>query len=127
MLEKAISKIKEEIEKSNDINTKAIGKYLLTQIETNEEAIKNIYDGKKTLKECSKKVVEVARKKAVNGCAILSDEEVYKIVRDYFGIKVIQNKILQVEVEEIKEDHGIVNKPNSSKDSFNVSLEDFFN
>ena len=32
MLEKAISKIKEEIEKSKDINTKAIGKYLLTQI-----------------------------------------------------------------------------------------------
>lgn len=127
MLEKAISKIKEEIEKTKDINTKAIGKYLLTQIETNEEAIKNIYDGKKTLKECSKKVVEVARKKAINGCAILSDEEVYKIVRDYFEIKVIQNKILQVEVEEIKEDHGIENKPNSSKESFNVSLEDFLN
>lgn len=127
MLEKVISKIKEEIEKSKDINTKAIGKYLLTQIETNEEAIKNIYDGKKTLKECSKKVVEVARKKAINGCAILSDEEVYKIVRDYFEIKVIQNKILQVEVEEIKEDHGIENKPNSSKESFNVTLEDFLN
>lgn len=127
MLKKAISKIKEEIEKTKDINTKAIGKYLLTQIETNEEAIKNIYDGKKTLKECSKKVVEVARKKAINGCAILSDEEVYKIVRDYFEIKVIQNKILQVEVEEIKEDHGIINKPNSSKESFNVSLEDFLN
>lgn len=123
MLEKAILKIKEEIEKSKDINTKAIGKYLLTQIETNEETIKAINENKKTLKECVAEVVKFARTRAINGCAILSDEEVYKKVREYFGINVIQDKMFQVEVEEIKEKHDIKNQ--ESEVVFEASLEDF--
>ncbi|MBI6052331.1 Cas9 inhibitor AcrIIA9 family protein [Clostridium perfringens] len=123
MLEKAILKIKEEIEKSKDINTKAIGKYLLTQIETNEATIQAINANKKTLKECAEEIVKFARTKAINGCAILSDEEVYKKVREYFGINVIQDKMFQVEVEEIKEKHNIKNQ--EKEVVFEASLEDF--
>ncbi|UBK99703.1 hypothetical protein KLF26_10885 [Clostridium perfringens] len=76
MLEKVISKIKEEIEKSNDKQTKVIGKYLLTQIETNEE------------KE------ELTKRLSVN----ISDEAVYKvhfnnIVASFNGILQALNNI----------------------------------
>ncbi|WP_075809597.1 Cas9 inhibitor AcrIIA9 family protein [Clostridium perfringens] len=124
MLEKVISKIKEEIEKSNDKQTKVIGKYLLTQIETNEETIQAINAGEKNLKKCMEEVVRFARTQAVNGCAILSDEEVYKKVREYFGIKVIQDKMLEVEIDEIKEKHNIKNQGNDEV-IFQANLEDF--
>ncbi|MDK0717052.1 Cas9 inhibitor AcrIIA9 family protein [Clostridium perfringens] len=124
MLEKAISKIKEEIEKSNDKQTKVIGKYLLTQIETNEETIQSINAGEKNLKKCMEEIVKFARTRAVNGCAILSDEEVYKKVREYFGIKVIQDKMLEVEIDEIKEKHNIKNQGNDEV-IFQANLEDF--
>lgn len=125
MLEKAISKIKEEIEKSHDNQTKVIGKYLLTQIETNEETIQAINAGEKTLKKCMEEIIKFARTRVINGCTILSDEEVYKKVREYFGIKVIQDKMLEVEIEDIKEKHNIKNQE-SNEVVFQASLEDFF-
>lgn len=124
MIENAKVKIKEEMDKSTNPYIKAIGGYLLTNIEINKESAKKINTGELTLQKCLKKTEEIARGRAVNGCAVMSDEEVYKIVREYFEMVAVQDKILQVEVEEIKEVHGITDKEEDI--SFDVNLEDFF-
>lgn len=128
MIEEAKLKIREEMDKSNDTYTKIIGKYVLEQIEINKKAAEDICSAKKTLLKSLDNVKEIAKGKAVNGCACMGDEEVFKIVREYFGIEAVQDKMIQVEVEGIKEDHNIhePKKDNVINVDFNVSLEDLF-
>lgn len=124
MIEAAKLKIKNEINKSNDPYIKTIGKYLLNNIEINKETAKKINNGEKTLKKSLEEVKKIAKGKAINGCAVMEDEEVYKIVKDYFGLVAVQDKIIQVEAEEIKEKHNI-NQGKVIDVNFNVRLEDF--
>lgn len=108
MIEKAIEKIKEEMEKNKTPYVQAIGNYVLTQIEINLECAKEVVDEKKTLEEAFKKVTEEARKKAVNNCAVLTDEEVFKIVAKYYEFTNEQQnatKVVIVEQVEKKEEH----------------------
>lgn len=77
-----------------------------------------------------KEVEEEAKKKAIGGCAVLSDNEVYEMVRKYYGFEAVQDKMLQVESEEIKEECQVkveeVEKPsNIVKVDFSVSLDDY--
>lgn len=48
-----------------------------------DEALKAVYVPSK-IKDCFKYITEEARKKAVNNCAMVSDEQVYKWARDYY-------------------------------------------
>lgn len=108
MVEKAIEKIKKEMEKGTPY-IQAIGNYVLTQIEVNGEAAKEVAYGKKTLKDALENVKGEARKQAVNNCAVLTDEEVFKIVAKYYGFTVEQANATKVviagPVEEKKEDN----------------------
>ena len=104
MIERAIEKIKKEMEdKKENSYIQAIGDYLLKQVEINRDAAEKICNGTKTIEKSLKEVEKVARKKAVAGCAVLSDNEVFKIVREYYQFEAVQDKFIQVEVEEIKE------------------------
>lgn len=125
MIEEAKKKIQEEINKSKNPNLKSIGSYLLEQIEINRDAAKKINSKDKTLSGAHSKVVNEARKRAVDGGAYIEDYEVYKMVRDYFEFEAVQNKIMEVEVNEIKEDHKIEVVKTESEDLFSVSLDDF--
>lgn len=107
MVEKAIEMIKKEIEKGTPY-IQAIGNYVLTQIEVNGEAAKEVVEGKRTLKDALKKVKVKARLKAVDGCAVLTDEEVFKIVAEYYGFTAEQpnaTKVVIAEPVEKKEEH----------------------
>ncbi len=59
-----------------------VKKYLDKQME-NDTALKNVYDSAK-IKDCFKYITELARKQAVNNCAMIEDSQVYKWARDYY-------------------------------------------
>lgn len=59
-----------------------VKKYLDKQSEI-DTALKNVYDSTK-IKDCFKYITELARKQAVNNCAMIEDSQVYKWARDYY-------------------------------------------
>ena len=134
MIERAIEKIKSEMEQKKDNSyIQAIGDYLLKQVEINRNAAEKICNEKKSIEKSLKEVEKVARKKAVAGCAVLSDNEVFKIVREYYQFEAVQDKFIQVEVEEIKEQiQEDVNaervkekKEDSKTDDFSINFDDY--
>lgn len=66
-----------------------VKKYLDKQVET-DAALKSVYDSTK-IKNCFKYITELARKQAVNNCAMIEDSQVYKWARDYF-LEVLPGK-----------------------------------
>lgn len=134
MIERAIKKIKSEMEqKKNNLYIQAIGDYLLKQVEINRNTAEKICNEKKSIEKSLKEVEKVARKKAVAGCAVLSDNEVFKIVREYYQFEAVQDKFIQVEVEEIKEQiqEGVneervkEKKEDSKTDDFSINFDDY--
>lgn len=119
MIEKAIEKIKEEMEKNKAPYIQAIGNYVLCQVKINIEAAKEIVESKKTLKDALKIVTAKAKEKAVDNCAILTDEEVYKIVREYYEFKAEQSNATQTV---IKEEYREKEKTKEEKKNFSVDL-----
>lgn len=130
MIERAVEKIKREMEQKKDNSyIQAIGDYLLKQVEINRDAAEKICNETKTIEKSLKEVEKVARKKAVSGCAVLSDNEVFKIVREYYSFEAVQDKFIQVEVEEIKEqiqEEVKEEKVQENKiDDFSIDLDDY--
>lgn len=125
MIEKAIEKIKAEMEKDKSSHVQIVGKYLLQQIEINKNAADKIINGDKTIKGSIKEMAKEARKNAVSGCGVLTDAEGFAIVARYFGFEAIQDKILEVEISEIKEVNNIHNEEAKKETvDFNVNLDD---
>lgn len=125
-IEEAIKKITEEMENVSNPYVKVIGDYVLKHIELNGQAVEEILKGKKTVSKSLDEVKKVAKTRAINGCAVMSDEEVFTLVRNYFEFEAVQDKFIQVQVEEIKEDYKIEKKDNIIYPTFNANLEDFF-
>ncbi len=112
MIEKAKNKIIDEMEKNKeDESIQYIGKYLLKQIEINKDAAKGILiEGKsitKAIEEMGKEAKKKVKKKT--GCVgvCISPIEGLKIVSRYFNFEAIQDKILEVDIDNIKEEQGI--------------------
>lgn len=134
MIERAIERIKREMKQKKDNSyIQAIGDYLLKQVEINRDAAEKICNGTKTIEKSLKEVEKVARKKAVAGCAVLSDSEVFKIVREYYQFEAVQDKFIQVEVDEIKEQiqeevkrEKVQEKKGSKEiDDFSINIDDY--
>lgn len=134
MIERAIERIKREMKQKKDNSyIQAIGDYLLKQVEINRDAAEKICNGTKTIEKSLKEVEKVARKKAVAGCAVLSDSEVFKIVREYYQFEAVQDKFIQVEVDEIKEQiqeevkrEKVQEKKESKEiDDFSINIDDY--
>ena len=104
MIEKAIEKIKAEMEKDKAPHIQVVGNYLLNQIEINKAAATAIVKEGKTINGSIEEMRKEAHKKAVGGCGILTDAEGFEIVRKYFGFEAIQDEIMGVKVQEIKEE-----------------------
>lgn len=133
MIEETIKKIKEEMEKSKVPYIQAIGNYVINQIEVNGDAAKEVVEGKKTLKGAFEKVMELARKNAtamnifqgaVGGgtrCAVLTDEEVYKQVREYYGFEVEQQATKVVINEDVNVKEPVKEEEHKN---FKVDLKD---
>jgi len=86
VLVQALGKLDEEMQKSD-----AVIKLIHEHIEpllyvADEKVLIEIAESKKTLKGALDAMRGKAKENAVNNIGVLSDEEGYKICRDYFGI-----------------------------------------
>ncbi len=85
MLTKAIEKINAEMQKApNDKYIEAIGQYIIDRC-SEESAAEKVLEAGKTLARCLDSVKTKARGKAKNGCAVMTDSEVFCLVCEYFG------------------------------------------
>lgn len=116
MIKKAIEKIKEEIEKNKNPYTEIIGDYVIRHIDINPQVSEAIVNGEKTIAGSLKAMRHEASKVKKDNVAVLTDEQGFKIVRDYFGFENIQQNI-----------HSSVESKEEIKatDDFNVILDDF--
>lgn len=87
-MEQAVNKVKAEIEQAKDNPTiQGIGKYLLQLLEVNPAAAEMVIAEGKNISKAAAAAKSAFQKRAVNGMAMIEDEEVYKEVRKYFGIQ----------------------------------------
>ena len=85
--ERAIAKIDAEIEKEKRNRAIAvIGEYLINLATAHPEVAEKLADTNKTLAGAYDAMYKEARKKQYNHCAVLTDEEGFEIVCEYFGI-----------------------------------------
>lgn len=124
MIEKAIEKIKAEMEADKSGYTQVVGKYLLQQIEINKGAADKIVNEGKTIKGSIQEMTKEAKKNASNGCGVLTDAEGFSIVARYYGFEAVQDKILEVEVDQIKEDFKVDQNVKRNNTDFNINLDD---
>lgn len=130
MIEKAIEKIKREMEQKKEHQyIQAIGEMLLRQVEINKNAAEKIASGTITIEESYKAIESMARKNAKNGCCGLTYNQVLSEVMKYYKFEAVQDKMLQVEMEEIKEDcqvkQEVKGKPVSVNINFSSNLDDY--
>lgn len=121
MLEKAIEKLRTEINSQNDPCIQVIGEFLLLHLQNNHNNAEKIMQEGKTIGQSFDEMRKVAAKKKVGNHAVLTDQEGFNIVLKYFGIEsTITDKVSRVkepsaEVPIIKE-----KKPDIE---FNVELD----
>lgn len=128
MIEKAIEKIKAEMEKDKAPHIQVVGNYLLKQIEINKTAATAIVKEGKTIKGSVEEMRKEAQKKAVGGCGVLTDAEGFEIVRKYFGFEAVQDEMIGIQVHEIKEEvkSPIEVKPKEKEVEFKVDIDSLF-
>ncbi|MGM0940338.1 MAG: hypothetical protein ACQEWU_05110 [Bacillota bacterium] len=86
MLKKAQTKIKDEMKKDNNPYVKLIGQFLLDHLTHNPEDAEKILVKSKTIKGSLDSMRKEAEKKKVGNMAVLTDEEGFATVFDYFEI-----------------------------------------
>lgn len=67
-----------------DSNTVAIERYLLKRAVSDPELATKLKDPSKSIEGCMKYIKDQARKKAINGCAMIEDEVVYGWAMHYY-------------------------------------------
>lgn len=120
LVSKAMEKINLEMNKENNPYVKVIGEFLIQQVNGNEDIARAILTEGKTIMKSLDEMKKVAKQRAINGCAVIGDEEGFEIVKDYFGIK----KKLDIKNSETK----VVNindyKEKSTLEGIDINLDD---
>lgn len=78
-----IEKIDKEAEKGGAYE-KLIAQHIIDRLSPESETAEA---EKKSLKECLKTIMDKAKKQARNSVAVIEDDAVYTLAREYFGIK----------------------------------------
>ncbi|SNR85621.1 hypothetical protein SAMN05446037_100139 [Anaerovirgula multivorans] len=123
MLEKAIEKIRSEVnQNSNNSYNQVIGELLLKHLNKNPEAAEKILAEGKTIAKSLDAMKKVAGKKKTGNFAMLTLEEGFKAVLDYYGIKAE----VKIEVPEPPELVSVDSKPavEKKKIDFDIKLEE---
>lgn len=115
MINQAIEKIKAEMEENKNPYTEIIGNYAIQHIQTNPQAAEAIVNEEKTLAGSLEAMRKEALKVKQGNVAILTDEQGFKIISNYFGFENIKNNEIPEHKEEVKK----------INDDFNISLDDF--
>lgn len=111
-MEKAIEKLKNEMDQDKDnAFLQAVGNYLIEYVNRNPDKAQTFLAEDKTIAGSLQKMKESARKQAKNGCAVLTDEEAYKVVLKYFGIESLNSAPAATQVQ---------------TNSLNLSLDELF-
>lgn len=122
MLNKAIKKIKAEIDSNkNNSYIQVVGEFLLQHLQDNPTNAEKVVQVGKTIGQSLNEMKKAAEKKKVGNCAVLSEQEGFKVVLEYFGIDAAvsevgvkpQEHIVQAPIAQVK-------KPNIE---FNVELD----
>jgi hypothetical protein len=93
MLEKAIAKIKSEMDQNkNNPYVQVVGGFLLQHLKEHPESAEKIAKPEKTIVKSLDEMKKAAEKKKVGNCAVLTDEEGFEIVLKYFGIEAVAVK-----------------------------------
>jgi len=88
MQAQAIEKIKTEMEQNaNNSYIQAVGSMLLQHLNVNPSAAERILAEGKTITGSFAEMRKEAEKKKVGNCAVLTDQEGFAIVLQYFGIE----------------------------------------
>lgn len=120
MLDKAIIKLKAEMDQ-NKTNSyiQVVGDFIIQYVKENQEVAEKILVEEKTILKSLNEMKKAAEKKKVGNCAVLSDQEGFKIVLQYFGIEA-DPTITQTPLEPKVEIPEIKHKNND----FDINLED---
>lgn len=96
MLQKVINALEGECKKhGNDIVYETISNHIIKKCEANSQTLEKInkaIENKKNITGAIGEMRKEAKKRAVGNCGILTDEEGFKIVDSYFGIKTEEDK-----------------------------------
>lgn len=125
---KGIERIKQFSKETKDQNIKKVAEYLINREDMNDKFLNE----EKNLTDMWEYIRDKAREKAINGCAVLEDQDVYNLAVHYFdetnealGIKTSkkqnkpkeENKKQEAKVEEnasnIKQDAEVQDKKKS--------------
>ncbi|MFT5871133.1 MAG: hypothetical protein ACI8WT_000031 [Clostridium sp.] len=121
MIEKASEKLKAEIVKSNDPCIQVIGEFLQQHLQDNHSNAEKILQEGKTIEKSFEEMRKVAAKKKVGNHAVLTDQEGFRIVLEYFGIESsITNTVSKVKAPVVELP---VIKKQESEIEFNVELD----
>lgn len=85
MITKAIEKLTAESNSLNSNHSQAIAEYLIDHI-TEDSAARIVHESK-SLDGCVKAIYSKAQKQAVDNCAMISFQDVYSWVNEYYGIQ----------------------------------------
>lgn len=122
MINEAITKINDEMEKENNPYVKLIGEYLLEVIKNNETAAEKILDKDKSIMKSLEEMRKAAEKVKVGNMAMISDEEGFSIVLKYFGIEKSEPKVID-DIKAVNIIERKVDKEEASEDMLDISLD----
>lgn len=110
MLQQALQKLSAEIGSADKKNKyiPVVGGFLIDHVRNYPEHAELIMQEGKTIKGSLQVMSEEARKNAVDGCGVLTDEEGFNIVLKYFGVVVPETP-----------------QPDVQPTNFKLSLDDF--
>lgn len=119
MLDKAIEKIKSEMDQNKGNQyIQVVGDFLLQHLQDNPEVAEKIMTEGKTVAKSLDEMRKAAEKKKVGNCAVLTDREGFEIVFKYFGITSEKVKI------NIPETVVPDARPVAKRSDFRVNLDD---
>lgn len=124
MINKAIKKINDEIEKEKNPYVKVIGEFLLSVIEGDEVVAEKIMANDKSIMKSLDSMRKEAEKVKVGNMAMISDEEGFAIVLKYFDIKKDKKEDVKVNRADNVIDFK-TKKSDKEEDLFNASLDDY--
>lgn len=129
VIQQAIEKIKEEMEKDKNPYTTVIGNYVLKNIEVNKPSAEKIVEGKKNISGSLEAMKKEAQKVAKNGVGILTDEEGFAIVAKYFEFEGVQSSVedvqIKAEVIDFPKKEIVQNTTSRPQNGFSASLDEF--
>lgn len=114
-MEQAINKIRMEMDANpNNSYIQIVGRFLLEHIQTHPADAEKICNSQKTISNSLDEMKKAAEKKKIGNCAVLTDQEGFVIVLEYFEIE------RQAAASTIKP----VAMPDHTDEAFDVKLED---